>query len=65
MSEMTTNVEDSIKIALDAADMATSAASDGGLSRVSATVTCAPWRTHQRAIDSPEMPRPRIRTCWS
>ena len=28
MSEMTTNVEDSIKIALDVADMATSAASE-------------------------------------
>ncbi len=35
----------------------------GGASRVSATVTWAPCRTHQRAIAMPEVPSPRTRTC--
>jgi hypothetical protein len=35
----------------------------GGAARVSATVTrAAPWRTHQRAIASPEAPKPKIKT---
>ncbi|EER59796.1 hypothetical protein AcdelDRAFT_2619, partial [Acidovorax delafieldii 2AN] len=41
-----------------------SAASCGGASRVSATVTCAPQRTHQRAMAMPEAPRPRMRMFW-
>ena len=40
-----------------------STASCGGAARVSATVTRAPQRTHQRAIARPEAPRPRMRTC--
>ncbi len=39
-------------------------ASCGGASRVSATVTWAPQRTHQRAMARPEAPRPSTSTCW-
>ena len=42
-----------------------SAANPGGSARVSATVSCAPARAHQRAIARPDAPRPRISTCWS
>ena len=42
----------------------------GTSASVSATVTWAPARTHQRAMAMPEMPSPRIRTrrpckCWA
>ena len=41
-----------------------STASCGGAERVSATVTWAPQRTHQRAIARPEAPKPRTKACW-
>ena len=44
---------------------ACSRASCGGASRVSATMTWAPQRTHQRAMARPEAPRPSTSTRWS